>query len=185
MASISGALIAGVLLKKTGKYYILTVIAYGTIAFGVLLVLIFTAENTRSTWGVSIGLAACGFGNGVGLTCTLVGLVANVTFRDQAVAIACASLFRALGSAVGISLSATVVQQSLRTQLRATLGNDDDAEAIVRGVRLSLDYIEQLEPDLEEVVRRCYSNATRNSFGLMLGLGVVAVISSCKFKVPM
>ena len=183
MASISGALIAGILLKKTGKYYILTVVAYATIALGVLIVLIFTAPDIRSTWGVSIGLAFCGLGNGLVLTCSLVGLIANVTSRDQAVAIACGSLFRALGSAVGISLSATAIQQSLRTQLSASLGNDADTDRIVRGVRQSLDFVKSLEPDLQEIVTRCYSNATRSAFGLMLGLASVAVVSSCKLIV--
>ncbi len=120
-----------------------------------------------------------GFGNGIGVTTSLIGLIANASPQDQAVATACSYLFRSLGSVVGLSLSATVVQQSLRNQLRDQLKSGKDAENIVKRVRESLDYIRTLEPEVRETVRQCYGNATRNGFYLMLGIVFFAMLSSC------
>ncbi len=125
-----------------------------------------------------------GFGNGIGVTTSLIGLIANASPQDQAVATACSYLFRSLGSVVGLSLSATVVQQSLRNQLQDKLNSGKDAEDIVKRVRESLDYIRTLDPDVREVVRQCYGSATRHGFGLMLGIVSFAMLSSCTCSLP-
>lgn len=80
--------------------------------------------------------------------------------------IACSYLFRALGSSIGVSAGSAVLQQVLRTQLAARLGDDDNdaARAIEERVRESLDYIRQLEPRVADVVRACYQTATLTVF---------------------
>lgn len=142
-------------------------------------ILLSTGLVVNNTYGISVGLAMGGFGNGIGVTTSLIGLIANASPQDQAVATACSYLFRSLGSVVGLSLSATVVQQSLRNQLRDKLKSGKDAENIVRRVRESLDYITTLDPDVREVVRQCYGSATRYGFWLMLGMVSFAMLSSC------
>ena len=121
------------------------------------------------------------FGNGIGVTTTLISLIANAAPRDQAVATACSYLFRSLGSVVGMSIAATVVQQSLRNQLSKRLENGKDAEQIVRRVRKSLDVIKTLEPRIAEIVRQCYGKSTGYGFMVMTGIVACALISSCKF----
>ena len=133
----------------------------------------------NNTYGISVGLAMGGFGNGIGVTTSLIGLIANASPQDQAVATACSYLFRSLGSVVGLSLSATVVQQSLRNQLKERLNSGKDAEDIVDRVRQSLDYIRTLDPEVREIVRQCYGSATRHGFSLMLGIVFFAMLSSC------
>ncbi|MCJ1341756.1 hypothetical protein MMC09_007053 [Bachmanniomyces sp. S44760] len=177
-AGVSGSLFGGIVMQKTGKYYWMTVIAYTTLTVGMVPILLFTGLLGNSTWGISIGLVMCGFSNGIGVTTSLIGLIANASRDDQAVATACSYLFRSLGSVIGLSLSATVVQQSLRMQLRDRLKSGKDAEEIVKSVRESLDYIKTLEPDVREIVRQCYGTATRAGFGLMLGIVAFAMFSS-------
>lgn len=84
---------------------------------------------------------------------------------------------------VGLSLSATVVQQSLRTQLRGRLGHDGDADQIVQKVRESLEFIKTLEPGTRGVVRGCYRIATTTGFGFMLGVASLAMLSSCALSI--
>lgn len=79
-------------------------------------------------------------------------------------------------------MSATVVQQTLRTQLRDRLKHGKDADQIVKKVQESLEYIRTLEPETREVVRECYAAATRHGFGLMLGLASIAMLGSCMFN---
>ena len=179
VAGVTGSLFGGLLMKKTGKYYWLTVSAYTLLALANIPVLLCTGYLTNNTYGISAGLAMGGFGNGIGVTTSLIGLIANAEPQDQAVATACSYLFRSLGSVVGLSLSAAVVQQSLRNQLRERLKSGKDAEDIVKKVRESLDYIRTLDPEVREIVRQCYGSATRHGFGLMLGIVFFAMLSSC------
>ncbi|KAL8721356.1 MAG: hypothetical protein Q9181_007724, partial [Wetmoreana brouardii] len=170
LAGVSGSLFGGLLMQKTGRYYWLTVSAYTLLFLGVLLIMLCSGFLVNNTYAISVGLAISGLGNGIGVTSSLIGLISNAAQADQAVATACSYLFRSLGSIVGLSLSATVVQQSLRNQLQDRLNSGKDADQIVQRVRQSLDFIRSLPPDVKQVVRECYSNATRDGFGLMLGI---------------
>lgn len=142
-------------------------------------ILLCTGFLVNSTYGISIGLIMGGFGNGIGVTTSLIGLIVNAAPQDQAIATACSYLFRSLGSVVGLSLSATVVQQTLRNQLRDRLKSGNDADHIVKRVRESLDYIKLLDPEVRDIVRQCYGAATRHGFLLMLGIVFFSMLSSC------
>ena len=167
-------------MKRTGKYYWLTVVAYTGLTLGMVPILLCTGLVTNNTYGISVGLVIGGFSNGIGVTTSLIGLIANAAQEDQAIATACSYLFRSLGSVIGVSLSATVIQQSLRQQLKDKLGSGKDAENIVRRVRESLKYLDQLDPSTREIVRRCYANATTAGFGVMIGIAAFAALSSCE-----
>lgn len=169
-------------MKRTGRYYWLTIAAYTMLTVGMIPILLCSGLIANNTYGIAVGLAICGFSNGIGVTTSLIGLIANAAPKDQAIATACSYLFRSLGSVVGLSLSATVVQQSLRTQLQQRLQSVGDAENIVRRVTESLDYLNTLEPATREIVRQCYGAATRAGFGLMLGIVSFAAISSCEYS---
>ncbi|KAL8945977.1 MAG: hypothetical protein Q9222_007567 [Ikaeria aurantiellina] len=178
LSGVCGSLFGGLVMQKTGKYYWLTVVAYSMLSLGVLLVMLCSDFIVNNTYGISVGLVISGIGNGIGVTSSLIGLISNAAQADQAVATACSYLFRSLGSIVGLALSATVVQQSLRNQLEDRLNNGADAEEIVQQVRQSLDFIKTLAPDVKQIVQECYSNATRDGFGLMLGIVIFSMISA-------
>lgn len=108
----------------------------------------------------------------------LIELVATASAEDQAVATACSYLFRSLGSVIGISLSSTVVQQSLRAHLRSSLKSGKDADKIVERVRQSLEYIKTLEPATKEIVRECYERATTAAFGMTMCIMAGALLAS-------
>lgn len=101
---------------------------------------------------------------------------------SQSLAISDLIFQSSLGSIVGLSLSATVVQQTLQAQLRDRLKSGNDADHIVKKVQESLEYIKTLEPGTREVVRECYAVATRNGFAFMLGLVSIAMFASCMFE---
>jgi len=169
LAGVSGSLLSGIYMQKTGKYYLITVLAYSNLVLGVALIRLFAGKIPVMVLGMTI----CAFSNGIGVTTTLIGLISNVKRRDQAVVTACSYLFRSLGSVFGISMCATAFNQTLRNTLQDALGGDADAEKIAERVRASLTYFRSLEPELREVVRECYSESTRAaltvSWGLVLG----------------
>lgn len=177
-AGVSGSLLAGYWMKRTGKYYWLTVIAYTMLVIGMVIIFLFAGTVVNSTWGISVGTVLCGLGNGIGVTTTLIALISNAAPEDQAVTTACSYLFRSLGSVIGISFSSTVVQQSLRNYLIQDLGSGKEADRIVQRVRRSLDYIKTLDPEVRDVVRKCYGHAARDGFALMIGITFFAMVSS-------
>ena len=61
-------------MRKTGKYYWLTVGCYSTFTVGIIPILLFTGWISHSLWGTVGGLIICGFSNGIGGTSSLIAL---------------------------------------------------------------------------------------------------------------
>ncbi|KAI1089690.1 MFS general substrate transporter [Rostrohypoxylon terebratum] len=160
-----GSLGGGLFMRRTGKYYWITMLGYALMTVSAAPGVSFTGAVVKSTAGVIAGLCISAFGGGVSITSTLIAIIANAPPDDTAVAIACSYLFRSLGTTLGISISTAVLQQVLRTGLAASLGDDNDrARQIEEGVRQSLDYIKKLEPEIANIVRACYAVAVQWAF---------------------
>jgi hypothetical protein len=195
VAGVSGSLFGGLVMKKTGKYFWLTIAGYTSLTIGPLVISLFSGVITNNTLGIICGLIMGGFGNGIGVTTTLVGLsklyllrvecfgkltrlVANASPEDQAVTTACSYLFRSLGSVIGLSLCSTIVQQSLRTSLRSALHHGKDVDKIVDGVRQSLDFVKTLDPETRRLVRECYGHATNHGFSFTIVVVFLSLFSA-------
>jgi hypothetical protein len=196
LAGVSGSLFAGFAMKWTGRYFWLTVVGYSLLTLGVTMIFLFSGGYVESLIPMIVGMVISGFGNGIGVTTTLICLskltgtfantrvvltsfaVSNSTPEDQAVVTACSYLFRSLGSVIGLSLSSTVVQQILRGRLRSALRDSKDIDRIVDGVRQSLDFIKTLDPSVAKVVRGCYGWAMNKGFAFMIAIVFFAFVSS-------
>ncbi|KAF7714829.1 MFS-type transporter [Penicillium ucsense] len=178
LSGVCGSLLAGFIMRWTGKYFWLTVVAYGLLTAGCSMVYMFSGGILSSVIPMIIGTVFSSFGNGIGVTSTLVGLISNATPEDQAVATACSYLFRSLGSVIGLSLSSTVVQQLLREGLRESLRNSKEIDQIVEGVRESLDYIKKLDPQVAHIVRGCYGSAVNTGFAFIIAIVSLALFSA-------
>ena len=161
-------------MKRTARYYWITVSAYTALMAGLSLILLFAGVLIESIPLMVVGTTICSFGTGIGVTTTLIGLIANTSHADQAVATACSYLFRSLGSVFGISLCATAFNQTLRKTLQSALQGDDNAAEIAERVRAGLSYYRSLDPALKSIVRECYGKATR----VALGVAIVLVAGS-------
>ncbi|PSN70252.1 MFS general substrate transporter [Corynespora cassiicola Philippines] len=170
ICGVSGSLFGGFYMQKTGRYYWITAIAYANLVVGLIIILLFAGTVTESRTAMIIGTCVCAFSNGMGVTTTLIGLIANASHTDQAVATACSYLFRSLGSVFGISMCATAFNQTLRKSLQAALRGDKDAEQIAERVRESLSYFRSLEPELQDIVRDCYGQSTRAALGVSIAM---------------
>ncbi|KAI9733119.1 MAG: hypothetical protein M1834_003666 [Cirrosporium novae-zelandiae] len=178
LASVAGSLFGGIFMQKVGKYYWLTIIGYAILTVSGIPLILCSGYLVNSTWGISVGMVMSTFGVGVGVTTTLISLLANASPDDQAIVTACSYLYRCLGSVVGLSLGSTIVQQSLRNNLRAGLSNSGDADNISKKVRQSLDYIKKLNPQEKAVVVQSYGDAIRSSYLFVIGISACALISS-------
>ncbi|KIJ52240.1 hypothetical protein M422DRAFT_776354 [Sphaerobolus stellatus SS14] len=180
IAGVTGSLIAGFVMQKTGKYKWFTIGSLVCMIIGALLTDLMAAlGKSYSLAGIVTGLTLMHLGGGATVTTTLIALIANVTAADQAVATAVSYLFRSLGVVIGISLGSALVQNTLRVYLTNRLtGRGLDVEEIVRHVRESLSYIDTLEPAIRVIVRSSYEQAVGSAFWLTTVFAFCALISS-------
>ncbi|KAF7197016.1 Vacuolar membrane amino acid uptake transporter fnx2 [Pseudocercospora fuligena] len=180
--SVSGSLFAGYYMRRTGKFYWLTVIAYAGLVLGLIGIFLSSSAVINSSVGIIVGMCIGGFGNGNGITTTLIGLIANASHEDQAVATACSYLFRSLGSTFGVAMSATVANYVLREDLSSRLPAlglpEDQAVEIAERVRESLAYLKHLDPKIREVVVQCFAKSTNAAFGLQVILVFGAAVAT-------
>ena len=186
------------MLKNSGKYYIVSVVAYVAFAVSFVPLILFTGFAHKSLWGIWVGTTLGGFALNVGSTSTLVatsespasthrqlratnGLLAVMAAdnEDQAVAISCLHLFCSLGSEISLALSTVVVQQYMHKTLQSSLGDDS-----LKKILQDLGYLDKLEPDIRDAVRRIYATAVRWSlvFDLCLAAGALMACSLMREK---
>ena len=181
ICSVSGSLLGGIYMQKTGRFYWITVISYFFLVLGMIMITLSSGVLIQSTLLIITGMCISALSNGIGGTTTLIGLIANASHDDQAIAIACSYLFRSLGSVSGVSLSATVANQALRRSLANELPKlglpKARAMEIADGVRQSLAYVRGLKPDVRALVAECYARSMTAAFVLQIGFVAGAAIS--------
>lgn len=112
----------------------------------------------------------------------MVALLANAAEEDTAVVVACSYLFRSLGSSLGVTISAAVLQQLLRSELASRLPSGDQAREIEKQVRQNLDYIKHLSKELSAIVRTSYLYACTGAVVPLFICGVLAFVCSIWIK---
>ena len=73
-AMVCGSLSGGIYMQRVGKYYWITIFGYTLLVTGLVVVLLFSGIILDSIIVVTVGLVACAYGNGIGVTTTLIGL---------------------------------------------------------------------------------------------------------------
>ncbi|KAI1202699.1 major facilitator superfamily domain-containing protein [Nemania serpens] len=174
--ALSGSLGSGFVMKRTGRFYWLTLVGYCFLLLGIVPMVL--GAGWQSVTIAGMGLTVLSFGSSISITTTLIAIIANAAPEDAAVAVACSYLFRSLGTTLGISISTATLQQMLRVSLAQELGGADRAREIEEQVRLSLDYIRRLDPDVAIIVRRCYAIATQWAFVPVAAFSILAILSS-------
>lgn len=74
LCGVSGSLFSGIYMRRTAKYYWITVIAYSNLTIGLSVILLFAGVFIRSLPVMIVGSCICAFSNGIGVTTTLIGL---------------------------------------------------------------------------------------------------------------
>lgn len=74
LSGVSGSLFAGFMMKWTGKFYWLTVVAYASLTLGMTLIFLSSGGVVENLAAIILGTMAAAFGNGIGVTTTLISL---------------------------------------------------------------------------------------------------------------
>ncbi|KAI8977830.1 MFS general substrate transporter [Trametes punicea] len=181
VGGVTGSLTTGLVMQSTGRYYMLTIVVFVFMLAGNVTVALVTGVVKYSLLGLIIGSASTNLGYGSGITSTLISLIANAGPEDQAIATAVSYLFRSLGSVIGLSVGTTLTQDFLRHSLHKRLSGAS-VDEIVRHVRESLEYLEQLEPTVRVKVVQAYQDGLQAAFWFTVALSALTVVISFYVK---
>jgi MFS family permease len=117
--NLSGGILSGIWIKRTGRYKAATVLAPSCALTGLVLMLLFWNENTSPAECSFLFLG--GFATAVVSSSAFVGLTVSVRDEDIAVAASGMYLFMNIGAITGVSLGSAVFQATLRTVLTDSL----------------------------------------------------------------
>ncbi|KDQ16463.1 hypothetical protein BOTBODRAFT_129843 [Botryobasidium botryosum FD-172 SS1] len=175
-AAIScGSIFAGWYMRRTGKFWWLTVYTV-LLILGANIALSMWDENTPG-WHMWLDIVPGGFGSASFTTSTLIALIAAVKKEDMAVATGISYLFRTTGQVLGVSLSGAFMQAQLLSNLRERI-RGPEAEEIIRQIRHSTTIIPTLSPELRKAAVDSYALSIRTVFVCQAAVAFLAFLAS-------
>jgi MFS family permease len=173
-----GSLSCGLIMKRTGKYKILSLVLLGTFVLGTGL--LSTLNFGTSSWPPMIYLALLGAGYGGMLTVTLLAVIAAVSHDHQAVITSATYAFRSTGSTLGVTIGSAVYQNLLLTGLHDRFDGQKGAAEEIRRIRDSFDELKHLPAGWKEGVMASYESSLRGVFLTSLGIAILSLVC-CAF----
>ncbi len=175
-----GSVCTGLIMRWSGKYYILNVCIQIIFSSGYAIISSFTL--TTPAWEPVLAFLMSGIGYSGMLTTTLLALISAVDHKDQAVITSASYAFRSTGSAIGITIASAVFQNILKIRLWREFGDREGASDVIGRLRDSLDAIKTLPIEWRGEVRQVYMEALRGVFLTSLGLGVLGGLVSLAMR---
>ncbi|GAB2565478.1 MDR family MFS transporter [Kribbella endophytica] len=180
LGSFFGSVGAGQMITRYGKWKRYLVLG-GLLLIGGLGVL-GTIDHTTAYWYLAVGMGAMGVGMGMLMQNLVLAVQNTVDVSQVGAASASVTFFRSLGGAVGVSVLGAVlasrVTELITSNLRA-LGPDGAAagRALQDGSGTSVLDVGSLPPQLADVVRHAYGDATGRIFLIAAAAGVVSLLA--------
>ena len=172
-----GSLSAGFIMRKTGRYYILSCVLMALLVAGSALYITF--DLNTPTWATYVYMTPAGVAYGGMLTVTLIAMISAVEHKDQAVITSASYAFRSTGSTIGITIASAVFQNILTMELKNKYGGTKGGEKAIERIRNSLDEINHLPKGWHKAdVLDSYMHAIRGAFLAGLALAVTATTVS-------
>ncbi|KAL8847983.1 MAG: hypothetical protein Q9221_006945 [Calogaya cf. arnoldii] len=177
-----GSVASGLIMRKTGRYYYLSIITQ--VIFLISLAMYASFQLNTPSWQPFIAFFLSGIGYSGMLTITLLALIAAVSHANQAVITSASYAFRSTGSTIGIAIASAVFQNILNRRLQSRFSGlpGSDENRYVEKLRDSLYEIGKLPPELKEVAMECYMDSLRGVFLTTLGIGVLGAAVSLAMR---
>ena len=175
-AMSSGSLITGLIMRTTGRYYLMNGILSAVFIGGI--VLLNTLSFASPAWKTFVFLLPGGFAYGGMLTIMLVALIAAVDHKDQAVVTSMSYAFRSVGSTTGVAIGSAVFQNRLGRALHEVLAHVPGREKIIAQLKDDYHTMERLPASLRQLALDGYMEAFRATFLAALALVVAAGFTS-------
>lgn len=173
-----GSLGSGLIMNRTGKYKIMSLIILTTFVLGTGL--LSTLNFHTPSWPPIIYLFLIGAGYGGMLTVTLLAVIASVSHDHQAVITSATYAFRSTGSTIGVTIGSAVYQNLLLKGLHDRFDGQKGAQDEIRKIRDSFDELKHLPDGWKQGVMDSYESSLRGVFLTGLGLAVLSLVC-CAF----
>lgn len=175
-----GSVSAGLVMRWTGRYYLLSV--GDQTLFIISLILVSTFTLTTPGWEHFVAFFLTGLGYSGMLTVTLLALVSAVDHKHHAVITSASYAFRSTGSSIGITIASAVFQNVLDKELWSRLGGREGAGAIIDKLRDDLNEIGKVPPGWKDDVMGSYMEALKAVFLTNVGIGVLGMMASLAMR---
>lgn len=180
-----GSVGAGLYMKRTGRYYNLTILVGIISIFGVWR--IFNMTPYITIFEQFTILLPSGLGYSCILTVTLLSLIAAVPSKYQACTTSIQYTFRATGSTLGVSIASAIFQNVLKSQLttKIHLLISDDwsyAEKIINKALENTNYTNHAPKLVQGAIKESYALACKGAFGFSLATIVLGYACSLFMK---
>lgn len=176
-----GSIGAGLVMRMTGRYYLMDCISLTIFIAGAALIC--TLNFSAPDWQTYVYLVPGGFGYGGMLTITLVALIAAVDHKHQAVITSASYAFRSVGSTVGVTIGSAVFQNWLYRSLMQAFDKVPHKDRLVRRIRDDYHEIARLySSTLRQKALACYMEAFRATFLTALAITILAGLTSLFMK---
>ncbi|KAK0615559.1 major facilitator superfamily domain-containing protein [Bombardia bombarda] len=179
LATPVGGVIAGAMMHR--GYRLCYNVRMGTAMMLVGNLLAWNMGATGWRWKEFVYLVPANLGLGLTNPSVLFSFVSLFEHREQAVATSTVYLIRSMGTIYGVTVTAAIVQNVLRTRLRETLG-DEATDELVEKLRKSVFALRDLPPATEIAVRALYGDALRIAFAASSGFALLAFAFSWAHK---
>ena len=181
LGSFLGSIGSGQMITRYGKWkrYLVS----GAILLVIGLVLLGTIDHTTPYWYTGIGMLAMGLGMGMTMQNLVLAVQNTVDVREIGASSATVSFFRSLGGAVGVAVLGAVlaarVKDLIIQGLLAGPGGAEAARKLQEGGSggTSLLDVNHLPPQLAELVRQSYGDATGRIFLIAAACALVSLIA--------
>ncbi len=171
-----GSLVAGLAMARNGRYYRLTL--FFTACFPIVGFLCATWGRHPPAWRTWVDITFNGVGTAGATTTTLVALLTAVNESELAVATGLSYLARSTGQVLGVTISSSILQAVLKTELSRRIADSD----IVNRIRQDVTVVRRLSPELRESAIASYNLALHWAFASVGVIGFCAFLAAVCIK---
>lgn len=173
IGSLIGTLVAGQLITRFGKWKRFLIIGSASLIIG--LGLLSTITHSTPEWHAMVFIAFVGVGMGMLLQNYVLAVQNTVDVSQVGAASAAVAFFRSLGGAFGVAVLGAI----LASQVKGDVTSQLYARGIDPGAgRGSLLDVKNLPPQVAEIVRSAYGDATGTVFLVAAIIAVVSLVAA-------
>ncbi|KUJ20103.1 MFS general substrate transporter [Mollisia scopiformis] len=169
-----GGLLSGYIIRKSGRYRLLTIFA--SLASSLSYLLLILRWHGHTSWLESLYIVPGGFGTGIVFSSTMISMVAGVRKEQMAVATGGLYLSGSIGMMVGVAGSSAVQLGTLRPLLERGLDGVEGGKRILEEVMENVGSIKGLEEGVRRVVVEAYVKSLEYDHMVSLGCTLIALL---------
>lgn len=175
-----GSVGAGIYMRKTGRYYLLTVGA-GLLSVSGALRIILLSPKSSALYQFTV-LVPPGMGYACMLTVTLLALIASVPSKYQARTTSIQYTFRSTGSTIGVSIASAIFQQGLKrtlaSKVTSLIPDANEAAHIIKRALENSNYSKEAPKLVQAAIRESYAAGCKGAFYFSFATILMGYISS-------